>query len=88
MIERTLGGRRVVRFFSRRAKEKNKAASLSAREEEILILHSRRYPNKEIADELGLSVGKVCSYLKRIYEKMHVHSRTEALARYFPSRTP
>ena len=77
-----------VRFFSQRAKEKNKAASLSAREEEVLILLSRGYANKEIADKLGLSVGTVCSYLKRIYEKMHVHSRMEAVARYFPSRTP
>ena len=80
--------RRVVRFFSQRAKEKNKSASLSAREEEVLILLSRGYANKEIAEKLGLSVGTVCSYLKRIYEKMHVHSRMEAVARYFPSRTP
>ena len=44
---------------------------------------SRGYSNKEIADRLDLSVETVRSHLKHIYEKMHVRSRTEAVARYY-----
>ena len=56
--------------------------NLSTREEEVLELLSKGYSNKEIADRLELSVDTVRSHLKHIYEKMHVRSRTEAVARY------
>jgi DNA-binding NarL/FixJ family response regulator len=76
--------RRVVESFRRKAKEKDEAKDvrLSAREEEILVLLSKGYPNKAIADQLGLSVETIYSHLKRVYEKLHVHSRTEAVIRY------
>jgi DNA-binding NarL/FixJ family response regulator len=37
---------------------------------------------KQIADEMGMSIHTVRTYIRRIYEKLHVHSRTEAVAKY------
>jgi DNA-binding NarL/FixJ family response regulator len=74
--------RRVVESFHRKAKTIDKSLNLSAREEEILMLLSKGYANKAIADQLNLSVETIYSHLKRVYEKMHVHSRTEAVIRY------
>ncbi|HKW28096.1 MAG TPA: response regulator transcription factor [Verrucomicrobiae bacterium] len=78
--------RRVVESFRRKAKDVDKSLKLSVREEEILVLLSRGYPNKAIADQLNLSVETIYSHLKRVYEKMHVHSRTEAVIRYLDSQ--
>lgn len=80
--------RRVVESFHRKARDKgkDKAAGLSAREEEILVLLSKGYSNKAIADQLNLSVETIYSYLKKVYEKMHVHSRTEAVIRYLSTQ--
>jgi DNA-binding NarL/FixJ family response regulator len=80
--------RRVVRYFQQKARVRDETPRLSTREEEVLVLLSKGFSNKEIADQLKITVDTVCSYLKRIYEKMHVHSRAEAVARYFASRTP
>lgn len=74
--------RRVVESFRRRAKARDEAANLSPREEQVLELLSKGYSNKEIADQLELSIDTVRSHLKHIYDKMHVRSRTEAVARY------
>jgi DNA-binding NarL/FixJ family response regulator len=74
--------RRVIETFRRKVKTQEKAIGLSAREEEILVLLSRGYSNKLIADQTGLSIDTVCSHLKRVYQKMHVNSRTEAVIRY------
>jgi DNA-binding NarL/FixJ family response regulator len=57
--------------------------SLSKREEEVLSLVAQGYINKEIADMTGLSVETVRSYLKNIYKKLHVRSRTAAAMKYF-----
>jgi DNA-binding NarL/FixJ family response regulator len=74
--------RRVVESFRRRAKARDEAPLLSPREERVLELLSKGYSNKEIADQLELSVDTVRSHLKHVYVKMHVRSRTEAVARY------
>jgi DNA-binding NarL/FixJ family response regulator len=62
--------------------------SLSLREEEVLSLLSKGRTNKEIADKVGLSVYTVQSYLKHVYQKMGVRSRTEAVVRYLASKSP
>jgi len=80
--------RRVVQSFSR--KPGQDAPELAPREEEVLALVSKGYINKEIARMLGLSVETVRSYLKNIYKKLHVRSRTEAAMKYYgthPERT-
>lgn len=74
--------RRVVRYFRQLPKPRSADLNLSAREEEVLILLSKGYANKEIASQLALSIDTVASYLKLIYKKMHVRSRTEAAMRY------
>ena len=78
--------RRVVESFRRTASPPQPAVHLSAREEEVLILLSKGYSNKEIASQLGIGVQTVGSHIKHIYEKMHVRSRAEAVARYMTSK--
>jgi DNA-binding NarL/FixJ family response regulator len=78
--------RRVVESFRHRPKTRDEALRLTSREEEVLVLLSKGYSNKEIADRIGLSVDTVRSHLKHIYEKMHVRSRTEAVIRYMGSK--
>ena len=74
--------RRVVRSFRRPSANPSNEAHLSTREIEVLGLLSRGLSNKEIADEMRLSFETVRSYLKTIYEKLHVRCRTEAVIRY------
>lgn len=79
--------RRVVESFRRQANPSlQPAIHLSAREEEVLILLSKGYSNKEIASQLSIGVQTVGSHIKHIYEKMHVRSRAEAVARYVGSK--
>ena len=78
--------RRVVESFRRPSRRDDPRLRLSTREEEILILLTKGYANKEIADQLSISTETVGSHLKHIYEKMHVRSRAEAVARYMTSR--
>lgn len=78
--------RHVVASFRRRGSGLDPSISLSAREEETLVLLTKGYSNKEIADQLGLSIETVRSHLKNIYTKMHVRSRTEAVAHYMSRR--
>lgn len=78
--------RRVVRSFRRRPVNPRNEAALSTREIEVLGLLSRGLSNKEIADQMHLSIETVRSYLKTIYEKLHVHCRTEAVMRYAANR--
>ncbi len=78
--------RRVVRSFRRPPANPRNEAHLSTREIEVLGSLSRGLSNKEIADQLRLSVETVRSYLKTIYEKLHVRCRTEAVIRFHSSR--
>lgn len=74
--------RRVVETFHRPTRIPDETAQLSKRETEILELLTQGLANKEIADRLGLSTETVRVHLKRIYDKLHVHSRTEAAIKY------
>ena len=47
-----------------------------------LNLLSKGHTYKLIADELGVSIDIIRTHLRRIYEKLHVYSRTEAVAKY------
>ena len=73
--------RKVLASFRQPSPGVNASSSLSEREKEILDQLSQGYCNKEIADRLSVSLPTVCTHLRHIYEKLHVHSRTEALAR-------
>ena len=79
--------RRVVEYFRERGKVRDELVNLSAREKEVLLLLSKGYSNKEIAANLSLSVETIHGYLKHVYEKLHVRSRAEAVAKYMSSKT-
>jgi DNA-binding NarL/FixJ family response regulator len=57
-------------------------ATLTEREQQVLSLLSKGYVDKEIADALRISVWTVHGHVKNIFEKLHVHSRTEAVVKY------
>lgn len=80
--------RRVVESFRHKGRVREESVHLTVREEETLVLLSKGYSNKEIADKLNLGIETVRSHLKHIYEKMHVRSRAEAVARYMTARMP
>ena len=80
--------RRVAAYFRDRAKKRSETTPLSPREQEVLMLLSKGYSNKEIAGQLGLGLETVQSYLKQIYRKMHVHSRSEAIIKYLSAEGP
>ena len=74
--------RRVVQFFNQISQPDSELATLSAREREVLEHLSRGQLYKEIADHLGISLDTVRKHLQSIYQKLHVHSRTEAVLKY------
>jgi DNA-binding NarL/FixJ family response regulator len=74
--------RRVVASFRQRATKRDETVRLPPREEEVLAWLSKGYANKEIADKMSVSYETVRDHLRKIYDRLHVHSRTEAVARY------
>ena len=72
--------RRVLDMFSKFA-PKQSDYGLSDREKEILLLMTTGLIKKEIADKLTLSIHTVDTYLRRIYEKLEVNTRTGAVAK-------
>ena len=74
--------RRVLQSFHRTLPAGSTTEALSVREREILELLSNGRMNKEIADLLSISFQTVHTHIRNIYQKLHVHSRTEAVAKY------
>lgn len=59
-----------------------RAAKLSPRENEVLMLLSKGCVDKEIAQAMGISVWTVHGHVKKIFERLNVRTRTEAVVRY------
>jgi DNA-binding NarL/FixJ family response regulator len=74
--------RMVVETFQKPSKEKLSSAELSPREMEILDLVAKGLTNKEIGPKLNIGYDTVRAHLRRIYEKLHVRCRTEAVMKY------
>jgi DNA-binding NarL/FixJ family response regulator len=76
--------RKVVQSFQQKAPPASSSdtSELSPRESEVLDLLARGYLYKEIADALEISLPTVSTYIRRIYEKLHVRSRAQAVAKY------
>ncbi|HWD20968.1 MAG TPA: response regulator transcription factor [Verrucomicrobiae bacterium] len=74
--------RKVVASFQKAAPPDARFGPLSAREQMVLERLAKGSPYKQIAAELDITVPTVRNYLRRIYEKLHVQSRTEAVAKY------
>lgn len=74
--------RRLVQFFSSATTSAPSVSKLTAGEREFLDQLSRGYAYKEIAEQMKISIDTVRSYVRTVYEKLHVHSRTEAVVKY------
>ncbi len=74
--------RKVVQALQQPRRLANPTEGLSPREGEVLALLAQGYLLKEISDRIGISLPTVSTYVRRIYEKLHVHSRAQAVARY------
>jgi DNA-binding NarL/FixJ family response regulator len=74
--------RRVVQAFKKPLLKKSDLTELTAREMEILQLLSKGFLSKEIADQSNISYWTVVGHVRHIYEKLHVRSRAEAIAKY------
>ena len=76
--------RKIIRHFQTEVPEAH-AEMLSPRETEILRLLAVGDRYKEIAADLDIGIETVRTHIKRVYKKLHVRSRMEAVAKYFPS---
>ncbi len=76
--------RKVIAYFQDPALAVNGTENLTPREVEILKLMAQGFLNKEIAERLGVSLDAVLWHLKHIYQKLHVHSRCEAILKFRP----
>ncbi|MFO1478105.1 MAG: response regulator transcription factor [Verrucomicrobiota bacterium] len=74
--------RKVVASFRKAKPAATKETHLSPREEMVLNCLAKGLTYKQIADQLEISIDTIRTYLRRIYEKLHVQSRTEAVAKY------
>jgi DNA-binding NarL/FixJ family response regulator len=74
--------RRVVQYFSKAASSESPVSHLTPGEREFLDQLANGYAYKEIADRMKISIDTVRSYVRTVYEKLHVHSRTEAVVKY------
>ncbi len=75
--------RKLVTVFRGQQQETTPLQALSNRENEVLQLLSKGLLYKEIADKLSISTGTVRQHIHKIYEKLHVDNRTEALNKAF-----
>lgn len=74
--------RKVVQSFKAAPPRHDGAAELSQRERSVLEGLAEGLAYKQIADQLGVSIHTVRNYIRRIYEKLHVQTRTEAVAKF------
>ena len=74
--------RKVVQSFQRSGASSQPTENLSPREQEVLDYLAKGFLYKEIADNLGISYETVHTYIRRIYEKLQVRTRTEAVAKF------
>lgn len=75
--------RKLVNLFRDKSKEASPTDVLTNRENEILLLLSKGLLYKEIADQLQITPGTVRQHIHKIYEKLHVQNRTEAINKAF-----
>ncbi|MDB6028835.1 MAG: DNA-binding response regulator [Verrucomicrobiales bacterium] len=78
--------RKVVQTFRQAGQLRKETEALAPREQQVVELLAKGLPYKQIALEMNISSGTVCTYIRRIYEKLHVNNRTEAVMKYLGGR--
>jgi DNA-binding NarL/FixJ family response regulator len=74
--------RKVVASFQNSGQGRDEKTNLSPREQMVLESMAKGLTYKQAADQFGISIGTIRTYVRRIYDKLHVQSRTEAVAEY------
>jgi DNA-binding NarL/FixJ family response regulator len=74
--------RKVVQSFKTVPVVGDESVDLSPRERSVLDGLAEGLAYKQIADQLGVSIHTVRNYIRRIYQKLHVCTRTEAVAKF------
>lgn len=80
--------RKVVQLFQKSRPSAQEVDALSPREQEVIESLSQGYLYKEIADRMGVSYATIRTHVERIYHKLHVRSRAQAVARYMGRDAP
>jgi RNA polymerase sigma factor (sigma-70 family) len=75
--------RRVVSQFRKTPEGSSAIDGLSEREQHVLTFLAQGLLYKEIAEKMDITTGTVKQHIHRIYSKLHVQNRTEAVNRYF-----
>lgn len=76
--------RMVVSSFPNQNQDQHLLDALTTREQEVVHALAKGMTYQEIADSLFISIETVRTYLRKIYEKLQVHSKVEALNKLFP----
>ena len=74
--------RKIVGHFQEIKKPLSETEALTKREQEILSLLAKGFLYKEIADQLHISINTVRVHVQKVYEKLHVHSRSQAIMKF------
>jgi DNA-binding NarL/FixJ family response regulator len=74
--------RKIVKSFQRVYPVASPKERLTPREKQVLEFLAQGHMYKEIADQLSLSVPTINCYIRSIYEKLQVHSRSQAVAKF------
>lgn len=77
--------RKIINAFHHRPQQTEKSV-LSPREEEVLTFLSNGLLYKEIAEKLFITVGTVKQHIHKIYDKLHVQNKTEAINKFFKNK--
>ena len=80
--------RKIVQSFQHTVAASAEAESLSPREAEVLELLAKGFLYKEIAEQMKVTYATVHTHIRHIYEKLHVRSRTEAVAKHLGQNRP
>lgn len=75
--------RKVVMHFRRFPPPRESDVELSARQVRILQLLAEGHTYKSCAESLGLSLDTIRFHVRKIYDRLHVHSRSEAIWKVF-----
>jgi DNA-binding NarL/FixJ family response regulator len=75
--------RYVLKEFQLQHQDPGLLQNFTQREQEIVLALSKGFLYKEIADQMNISIETVRTYVRNIYEKLHVHSRTDAINKVF-----